>query len=308
MYDGAGTLFALGMRITKLDANGLPLVGAGNCYTSDALVKIEMGLEYEDAKEVTQLNGAGIACLNYQAPYTLKRGTISGLQICQPDPNLLAFLLGGDTISDTAPIPNQIGYRAPIAGVEENPNGVSIEAWSRAVIGSAYARTLPYLHWVIPQCYLTPTGTWALAGDAAMIPEMTGYSVQNPGWGSGPNNDWIYPADRVWQYVREATLPNLSAGLVTVVAQTPATVVSVAITPDAPSISHVGGTTLQLTATATMSNFTTQDVTATATWASGTPATATVSSTGLVTAVAAGTTVITATSGTHSDTDTITVT
>lgn len=220
MYDGAGTLFALGLRITKLNATGLPIVGAGNAYCTDALVKLELGLEYEDAKEVVQLNGAGIVCVNYRAPYTLKSGTIAGLQICQPDPNLLAFLIGGDTINDAAtPVPNQIGYRAPVVGVEELPYGISIEAWSRAVIGSAYARTLPYLHWVLGQAYLTPAGTWTLAADAAMLPEFTGYSVQNPAWGTGPLNDFLFPSDRVWQYVREAALPNLSAGLTTVIAQ-----------------------------------------------------------------------------------------
>jgi hypothetical protein len=219
-YDGAGTLFALGIRVTKLDTNGAPLVGTGNCYTSDSLVKIELGLEYEDAKEVTQLNGKGVACVNYQAPYTLKRGTVSGLQICQPDPNLLQFLLGGDVITDEAtPTPNDIGYRAPVVGVEEQPNGISIEAWSRGIIGSAYARTLPFLHWVIPQAYLTPSGTWALAADAAMLPEFEGYSVQNPGWGTGPLNDFDSPSDRVWQYLREAALPDLTTGLVDVVAQ-----------------------------------------------------------------------------------------
>lgn len=307
MYDGAGTLFALGLRITKLDANGLPIVGANNCYCSDALVKIEIGLEYEDAKEVSQLNGAGIACVNYQAPYTLKRGTISGLQVCQPDPNLLAFLLGGDTLSDTAvPTPNQIGYRAPLVGVEELPNGISIEAWSRAVIGSAYARSLPFLHWVIPQVYLTPSGTWSLAADAAMLPEMTGYSVQNPGWGSGPNNDFEFPSDRVWQYVREATMPDLSVGLTTVITQTPPTLLSIAVTPATPSVLHPA--TVQLDAIGSYSNFTTADVTGTATWVSGTPAKATVNSTGLVTGVAAGTSVITASVGAVSGTATVTVT
>lgn len=219
-YDGAGTLFALGLRLSKLDANGLPLVGANNAYTSDALVKIEIGLEYEDAKEVVQLNGSGIACVNYQAPYTLKRGSISGLQICQPDPYLLQFLLGGDVVVSTGASPAVIGYRAPLVGVEENPNGVSVEAWSRGVVGSAYARTLPYLHWVLPQCYFTPSGTWALAADAAMLPDMTGYCVQNPGWGKGPNDDYLQPSDRVWQYTREATIPTLDAGPIAVVAQT----------------------------------------------------------------------------------------
>lgn len=219
-YDSAGTLFALGIRVTKLDSTGLPLVGVGNAYCSDSLVKIELGLEYEDAKEVTQLNGQGIACVNYQAPFTLKRGTISGLQICQPDPNLLEFLIGGDVINDTStPTPNQIGYRAPQVGIEENPNGVSIEAWSRAVIGSAYSRTLPFAHWVIPQAYLTPSGTWALASDSSMLPEFEGWCGQDPAWGTGPLDDFDFPSDRVWQYVREATLPDLSVGAITVIAQ-----------------------------------------------------------------------------------------
>lgn len=221
-YDGAGTLFALGVRVAKLDVDGKPSVGTTNAYTSDALVKVELGLEYEDAKQVTQLNGSGVACVNYQAPYTLKRGSIKGLQICTPDPNLLSFLIGGDVINDSAtPTPNQIGYRAPQTGVEETPNGVSLEFWTKAVIGSSLATVLPYMHWVVPRAFLIPSGSWVLSGDAAMLPEFDGYSTQNPGWGSGPNNDFDSPSDRVWQYVREATVPDLDAGLVPVVAQTP---------------------------------------------------------------------------------------
>jgi hypothetical protein len=218
-YDGAGTLFALGIRVTKLGPTGAPLVGAANAYVSDALVKTEIGLEYEDAKQVTQLNGTGVACVNYQAPYTLKRGSIKGLQICTPDPNLTQFLIGGEVIVDAGTPANQIGYRAPQTGVEEVPDGVSLEFWSRAVIGSALANTLPYFHWILPRAYLVPAGSWVLGGTEAMIPEFDGYSVQNAGWGTGPEDDFDYPSDRVWQYVREASLPDLDAGLVPVVAQ-----------------------------------------------------------------------------------------
>lgn len=220
-YDGAGTLFALGVRVAKLDVDGKPTVGTTNAYTSDALVKVELGLEYEDAKQVTQLNGSGVACVNYQAPYTLKRGSIKGLQICTPDPNLLAFLIGGDVINDSGTPANQIGYRAPQTGVEETPNGVSLEFWTKAVIGSALATVLPYFHWIVPRAFLIPAGSWVLSGDAAMLPEFDGYGTQNAGWGKGPNNDVLTPTDRVWQYTREAGIPNLDAGTVPVIAQTP---------------------------------------------------------------------------------------
>jgi Bacterial Ig-like domain (group 2) len=69
------------------------------------------------------------------------------------------------------------------------------------------------------------------------------------------------------------------------------TIASIAITGSAPTV----GSTSQLTATATMSNGTTQDVTSSATWVSGDAAIATVSGAGVVTGVSAGSTTVTAT-------------
>lgn len=217
-YDHAGTLFALGTRVTNLDPAGAPVVGAGNAYISDALVKIDIGLTYEDANTITQLNGTGVACVSYSAPRTLKEGSISGFQICQPDPNLLKFLIGGDVINDAAVPPNQIGYRAPLVGEMANPNGISLEFWSRAIIGSANAQVLPFIHWVLPLCRLTPAGNWSVSGTAAMVPEFEGTASQSAGWDDGPVSDWDFPSDRVWQFVREADMPDFGEGLVTVLA------------------------------------------------------------------------------------------
>ncbi|PYQ72847.1 MAG: hypothetical protein DMG04_16050 [Acidobacteria bacterium] len=81
------------------------------------------------------------------------------------------------------------------------------------------------------------------------------------------------------------------------------TTASVAITGAAPTV----GSTAQFTATATMSNGTTQDVTSSATWQSGDAAIATVSSAGVVTGVAAGSTTVTATYQSVSGSDAIAV-
>jgi uncharacterized protein YjdB len=75
-----------------------------------------------------------------------------------------------------------------------------------------------------------------------------------------------------------------------VVTVTPAILVSFAVTPSSPSVAV--GLTQQFTATGTYTDQSTQDITATVTWTSGTPGTATISnaagSNGLVTAVSAG--------------------
>lgn len=90
---------------------------------------------------------------------------------------------------------------------------------------------------------------------------------------------------------------------------TPATLVSIAITPAVPSIAL--GSSQQFTATGTYSNATTQDITAIVTWSSSLSSVATISnspgSQGLTTSVAIGSTSITAASGTVSGNTTLTV-
>jgi hypothetical protein len=99
-----------------------------------------------------------------------------------------------------------------------------------------------------------------------------------------------------------ATLSQVSG---TATVTVPPILKSIAITPASPS-GNVGATT-QLAATGTYSDATTQDLTSSATWSSSNSAIATVSTAGLLTFVAAGTATITATSGSVSGTDSVTV-
>jgi hypothetical protein len=85
---------------------------------------------------------------------------------------------------------------------------------------------------------------------------------------------------------------------------TPATLVSIAVTPAIPSITK--GATQQFTATGTFSDSSTQVLT-NAVWTSATPGVATINVTGLATAVAAGTSAISATSGSISGSTLLTV-
>jgi Bacterial Ig-like domain (group 2)/Galactose oxidase, central domain/Kelch motif len=83
--------------------------------------------------------------------------------------------------------------------------------------------------------------------------------------------------------------------------------ISIAVTPNAPSAPK--GLTQQFTATGTFSDTSTADLTSSVSWTSGTPASATINgSSGLANALAAGGTLITATSGSVSGSTTLTVT
>lgn len=109
-----------------------------------------------------------------------------------------------------------IGYRAPEVGGDPLPNGVSIELWSRAVQEGAYASELPYIHWVLARAHVRPSDNLNLSGEDAMTPTFEGFSTQNKNWGSGPEGDWPYGSDRVWQYARVATVPDFTRGPIAV--------------------------------------------------------------------------------------------
>ena len=109
-----------------------------------------------------------------------------------------------------------------------------------------------------------------------------------------------------------ATIKASSGGISgeTILTVTPATLVSIALTPTNPGIAK--GTTQQFTATGTFSDNTTQDLTASAVWNSSNTGVATISNAagfqGLAASAATGSTTITATSGGISGSTTLTVT
>ncbi len=101
-----------------------------------------------------------------------------------------------------------------------------------------------------------------------------------------------------------ATLQGVSASVE--VAVTAVTLAAIEVTPALPSLAR--GTTRAMTATGRFSDGSLQDLTSQATWASADSAVATVSATGVVTAVAAGTSAISAAFGGVSGNTTLTVT
>jgi len=301
-YDGAGSLFALGMRVTKLNADGSPQVGTQTCYVTDSLISTELGMDYTKPDVVQQTNGSAVICVTYAAPASLTGGHIASLTLCTPDPNITQFLIGGNILLDGDG--NAVGYQAPPMGVDPTPNGVSIELFSNAIIDGAKADHSPYFWWVLPRCYVTSGTNMKLEAANPALPEFDGTTQQNPNWGAGPDGDWIYDSSRIWQYARVATIPDLSPGFQVVSA--PATVASIAVTPATPSIAPDAN--VQLTATATMSDATTRNVTAQAQWTSADITKVIVSDTGVANGIGAGTVVVTASFGGHTGTSSVTVT
>jgi hypothetical protein len=213
-YDGAGSVYALGMRLTKLTATGGFAAGAGAMLVSDALVKIDFHLDYRDGENIERINGAGRVCLSHQAPPQVKGLIVDSIEICSEDPLLEEFLSGGTVFVNETLDP--IGYQAPQVGSDPMPYGVSVEAWSAAILDAAYAPDLPYMHWVFPRLFLKQSGR--TLENAALAPAFEGTGNQNPAWGDGPANDFDQDSGGVYQWVRTAAIPAPTAGTIAITA------------------------------------------------------------------------------------------
>lgn len=214
-YDGAGSVYAVGMRVTRLKADGTFATGPDAMHVSDALVKIGFHLDYETPDAISRKNGAGKVCLYYQPSSSVKGLVLDSLEICSEDPELEAMLGGGTVYLDAEG--NTTGYQAPMVGEDPQPYGVAVEAWSAAILDGGYAPELPYMQWAFPRLF-TRQGSRELA-ESALGPVFEGTGNQNPNFGDGPAGDFEHDTGAVYQWQRVAAVPTPTNGWVAVPAQ-----------------------------------------------------------------------------------------
>jgi hypothetical protein len=150
---------------------------------------------------------------------------------------------------------------------------------------------------------MTATGTYSNSSTADLTASVT--------WGSAtPANATVSASGLVTgvtangNSVISATLGLISGNTTVTVA--PAPLVSIAVTPVDPVLATTTSSQ-QMTATGTYADTTTADLTTAVIWDSATPAAATIDPAGLVTGVATGASLITATQGTVFGTSTVSV-
>lgn len=202
-YDKARSVNGVALRVSRLDADGFILPGSNTVYTQKAFMSFQFTPEMEEGEEITEKNADGSICYSSQERSTLKRVTLS-LSVCSPDPELEELLLGG-TIFKTGD--EVVGYAAPEAGTVANPDGIAIEAWSRAMNASGKPIAgAGFYHWVFPYGAFAPSGDRVFE-NGLMANEYEGWAVGNGNFGSGPDGSWTFSSDSPYQYARAATAP-----------------------------------------------------------------------------------------------------
>lgn len=203
---------ACAMRVARLEPNGVPDPGANNLYVSDSLIKFEYTPVYSTGDEFEVKNACGDVCVNFKDQDRLKRADAT-LEICTPDPELSELLSGGVVLTAGA----AVGYGAPTVGATPNPNGVSIELWTKRIDDDGNLDDVyPYAWWVFPRMYLRPAARTFENNPVNNLFE--GYGLENPNWYNGPTNNWPLPngSSRIFQWIPTTYIPTAMCGYQTI--------------------------------------------------------------------------------------------
>lgn len=206
--DAPSSILAVVCRVAKLDAAGATPAGAASQYTTDALVQFTWSQEVEGGLDLMQRKGSGDLCVFTKTADIVKRYACT-LNLCSPDPELEQLISGGLVLTSAGAT---VGYGAAKLGADAVPNGVSLEVWSQAIAGDVAPATNPYFWWAFPKIKFEKKEQRTLEA-GILANSFSGYMYENPGWGNGPNNDWLLNSDRAFQYQRAGTYPSAAVGL-----------------------------------------------------------------------------------------------
>lgn len=212
----AASIQGVSIRVTRLDAAGNLLNGAGDSYVTSAFMRVSFTPEYEEGDEITEKNANGIVCVTYKSPDVLKRITME-LAICEPDTELSQLLSGGLLLRKTIDgVSKSVGWAAPGVGDDPAGNGVAIEVWSHAVKDGKRSSVLPYFHWVFPFAKMRQSGDRVIE-NGMLATTFEGYGLGNPKFGAGLDGRWEFPvaAERPYSYARTSWAPQGLQGFYT---------------------------------------------------------------------------------------------
>ena len=204
--DYAASIRGERIRLTELGATG-NVQTAGEVRTLSNFITVSFTPEYEEGEEMTSRNAAGVPCVDYKMPDSLRRVSIE-LAICNPDPDLDVLLAEGSLGFSSGD--STIGFAAPAVGASLEGNGVALEVWSSAIVNGKPASANPYWRWLFPLVHLRPSGTREI-GASVLANTYSGYGIGNKDLvlSDGSALSTGIALGSPYMYIRASTIPSV---------------------------------------------------------------------------------------------------
>lgn len=212
--DCAGQIHVCATRVCELDENGTPAVEADAMYVSNALAVATLKPVYKAGTEIVEDNACGENIIDFLDDPSFVRADLD-LDFITPDPYLMSILIAGSVLLTASG--SRVGFAFPPVG-KVSGNGISIEFFTKRVVGGVQSTVHPWGHWALPKVRSLQLGDRAFSGTAAQHTLITGQCNENPNWFDGPANDFPAASDRVAQWIPIDAIPTTQCGPLAVAA------------------------------------------------------------------------------------------
>lgn len=171
------------MRLTRLDACGVPVPGPTGQLVSDGMINVDYTPNYLDPEEITQLNANGDLCIDDQGEPQLRWLDLS-IVMCRVDPDVINIITGNPLVANDAATPESVGFR--IDDALTGTVNFAMELWSNVSNQACNAAgDKLYGYWLVPFVVQARMGPWSVA-NAALNLTFTARTSRDSGWGLGP--------------------------------------------------------------------------------------------------------------------------
>jgi hypothetical protein len=195
------------IRVTRLDACGVPVVGACSSIVSEGFISVELAPEIEAGEEYLQKNAWGDFCIS-EKDYDRTKWVNTSISLCEVHPDLLDVIGGGSPITDGV---DTIGASF---GEDGQLNAFAIEVWTKQAGKGCSGGNPEWGYFVVPFCtngnvdgsVTVENGTLTLGLKGEGQPAVSD-------WGTGPYGDnplltvGGMPTGDFWAVVRTTVQP-----------------------------------------------------------------------------------------------------
>jgi len=181
------------MRLTRLDACGVPVIGASTTVVTDGIISIAPSPQYEGGDPIRVLNANGDLCINAKGKAQLAQEDLT-ITLCQINPDAVNIMTGAPLVLDDAtPTPNTVGFRKQCGSSDVN---FALEVWSEITNQECTTTNVEYWYSLWPLLTNAQYGDYTIENGALNM-VLTASAFCNSPWGVGPYdviNSGVVPA------------------------------------------------------------------------------------------------------------------
>lgn len=172
------------MRITKLDACGVPVTGSASAVVTDGFISVAASPQYEGGDPIRVLNANGDLCINAKGKAQLAQEDLT-ITLCQINFDAFNLITGNPLVlDDTTPTPNTVGFRQRCGSSNTN---FGLELWSEITNQACTTSTVQYYYSLWPLVSNAQYQDWTIENGAINM-AVQASAFCNSGWGTGPWN------------------------------------------------------------------------------------------------------------------------